>query len=123
LSVILVRDSNWAPKPFRPLCFGEFGNDTRRTVRAAGEFYIAVLPLPFSTAAQRRAARHELVAAYNPIYQVADTAPADDVVSRLDQIMMLLAHIAKQFEPQPAQPRRPIGFRPQSVPLTVQDEN
>ena len=28
LFVLLVEDANWAPKPYQPLYFGEFGNNT-----------------------------------------------------------------------------------------------
>jgi len=134
LIAVLARDPAWAPKPFRPLFFGEFGNDARRTSEsrqwlgaAARELYIAVLPLPFSTSAQRRALRHELVSAYNPVCQATATPSADELMRKLDQlearqeeqnaqILALLSHLAKLFEPQPVAPRRPIGFRP---PLTT----
>jgi hypothetical protein len=36
------------------------------------------------------------------------------------QILALLSHMARLFEPQPVGPRRPIGFRPQPVPLAAQ---
>src|SRR5437016_3030285 len=81
LFVILVRDSNWAPKSFQPLFFGEFGNNTEQIVlpgdirRLAGTLagaglFIATLPMPFSTTAARSAVRDELVWAYNPRYQM-----------------------------------------------------
>lgn len=134
---VLARDPNWAPKPFRPLYFGEFGNDARRSQgnvplpTAAGNLFIAVLPMPFSTAVQRRALRHELVAAYNPICQAQGTPSSDELARKLDeiesrqqeqnaQIVALLAHFTKLFEPQPASPRRPIGFMPQPLPAAAQ---
>src|SRR5215472_9705568 len=65
LFAVLLGDPNWAPKPFQPLCFGEFGNnmppralpfDYRRFQEAAHgrPLMLAVLALPFTTTAQRR---------------------------------------------------------------------
>lgn len=137
LIAVLARDPAWAPKPFRPLFFGEFGNDTgracesRRWLRAAAHnLYIAVLPLPFSTSGQRRALRHELVSSYNPVCQVEAAPSADELALKLDQlearqeeqnaqILALLSNMAKLFEPQPVAPRRPIGFRPQLTPAAA----
>lgn len=139
LLTILARDSAWAPKPFRPLYFAEFGNDTNRIEGgrwsgSVGELYISVLPMPFSTTAQRRALRNELVSAYNPICHAAATPSIDELVRKLDdvearqqeqnaQILGLLSRIASLFEPQPAGPRRPIGFLPQSAPFAAQGES
>jgi hypothetical protein len=97
-----VRDPNWAPKPFRPLCFNEFGNNAPPSawtdnygdvLRAAQgkELLVSVCPIPFSTTAQRRAVRDELIWAYNPICQTSQAQPLR--------------------EPAKA-PRRPIGFMP-----------
>jgi len=57
-----------------------------------------VLPMPFSTSAQRRALRDELVSGYNPIYQTR-------------------SEIGRLFEPPPAA-RKPIGFLAQLAPAT-----
>ena len=136
VAAVLARDPNWAPKPFRPLYFSEFGNDARRSLgnvplpAAAGNLYVAVLPLPFSTAAQRRALRQEFIAAYNPICQAQGTPSADELARKLDeiesrqqeqnaQITALLSHLAKAFEPQPAPPHRPIGFLPSPLPAAA----
>jgi len=82
---LFLADPNWAPKPFQPLYFGEFGNNAPaqsllaecRGVLAASSgktLMVAVLPLPFSTTSQRQALRRELVQAYNPVYQSSDGA-------------------------------------------------
>src|ERR1700758_3913925 len=70
LFVILARDASWAPKPFQPLYFGEFGNNAREVslrdslypfdVRRT-DLFIATLPLPFSTTSQRCIVRDELI--------------------------------------------------------------
>jgi len=87
-----------------------------------------VLPMPFSTLAQRRAVCKELIAAYNPTCQNdgRTMSPAEMVfkIGELEarqqeqsqQILSLLTYIGKLFEPQPVAPRRPIGFLPQIVP-------
>jgi hypothetical protein len=105
LFVILTWDSNWAPKPYRPLHFGEFGNNLQQILRptdftgmagAAGTelLYVSAIAMPFSTTAQRRAIRAELVHAYNPVGQAGE------------------AH-NQFFEPPPdPEPRRRIGFLP-----------
>jgi len=117
---VLARDPRWAPKPFQPLYFYEFGNNARpRLASPANDLYVSVLPMPFSTSAQRRTVRHELISAYNPVWP-----GGDDVSRRMDelearqseqhaQVLTLLTHLAKLFEPQPVGPRRPIGFQPE----------
>src|SRR5215468_3832940 len=76
LYVILIADSNWAPLPFQPLYFGEFGNNTSLAAvqkEVTGlvpaprreALFVAVLPLPFSTTSQRWMLRNELIWAYN----------------------------------------------------------
>lgn len=136
---VLAADPNWAPKPFMPLYFGEFGNNAPRVhlprahprlTRPVGPhaLYVCVLAMPFSTTAQRWAVRNELVSAYNPECQ-ADIHPegAGELASKLyelekkheeqtTQVRLLLASINKLFEPQPEPPRRHIGFLPQSAP-------
>lgn len=122
---ILARDSRWAPKPFQPLYFAEFGNGAHCSREPlAGDLYAAVLLMPFSTSAQRRALRNELIAAYNPIYQSAGTLSTAELVRRIEelearhheqsaqhaQIIGMLAHLCKLFEPQPVGPHRQIGF-------------
>jgi len=80
---IFVADPNWAPKPFQPLYFGEFGNNAsprtllgecRNLLRASSgrPLMISVFPLPFSTTSQRRALRCELIHAYNPTFQLEE---------------------------------------------------
>ncbi len=130
LFVILVRDSNWAPKPFQPLYFGEFGNNVHgallpndavwKPLAGGNNLFVAVLPLPFSTTAQRLAVRSELLRAYNPRYQAESSTTSSEVTRKLDelerrhqeqtaQIGLLVASINRLFEPQP-EVRRPIGF-------------
>src|ERR1700687_3709484 len=78
LFVILAGDPNWAPKPFQPLYFGEFGNNAQEVavpgdsiyhfdVRYRAELFVATLPMPFSTTSQRWTLRNELLWAYNPV--------------------------------------------------------
>src|SRR6266566_9770055 len=128
---ILVHDSNWAPKPFQLLYFGEFGNnaslagiltDCGSVMPAANgkALFVAVFPMPFSTTAQRLAVRNELIWAYNPVCQGEGHATAPNgFASKLNeleikhqehsaQVMMLLG-INKPAEPGP---RRRIGFMP-----------
>src|SRR5947199_6712915 len=80
LFAILIVDANWAPKPVRPLYFGEFGNNTPahallhdyNCVAAAANgknLFVCILPMPFSTTAQRCTLLNELIFAYNPVCQ------------------------------------------------------
>jgi hypothetical protein len=138
LFVILAEDPNWAPKPFQPLFFGEFGNNTpvdallREAARSprgvhGKALFLSVLPLPFSTTAQRWALFSELVRAYNPPGQTGeDRTPPSDLVRKLDelekrhhehaaQLMWLRAsadHLLGTFPER----RRRIGFQPETVP-------
>jgi hypothetical protein len=104
---ILVHDPEWAPKAFQPIYFGEFGNnaplsstvgDYARLIAAAHgrSLFVAVLALPFSTTAERRRLREELISAYNPACQ-----------------SIILAGLGQQtVGTQPDTPRRRIGFMP-----------
>jgi hypothetical protein len=103
---ILTEDPNWAPKRFRPLYFGEFGNnassaalDYHRLVAAAEgkQLLVSVCQMPFSTSAQRFTLRDELIAAYNPVCQV------QAVGSAMKPLI---------------ESRRRIGFMPQTDPAT-----
>jgi hypothetical protein len=138
LFVILARDSNWAPRNFQPLCFGEFGNNSpalagsseyASLLRAANnkDLSVSVLPLPFSTSAQRLAIVQELVSGYNPVLQGPSSSSPDELSVRLNQlerrhqeqnekILFLLGNIYKHFEPQVVPERRRIGFLPQALP-------
>jgi hypothetical protein len=136
---ILAADLNWAPRPFVPLYFGEFGNNAPRihlpnahprlTLPAGAQvLFVCVLAMPFSTTTQRWAVRNQLVWAYNPEYQAeVHSEGADKLASKLHelekkheeqttQLRLILASINKLFEPQPDPPRRHIGFLPQSAP-------
>jgi hypothetical protein len=86
--------------------------------------------MPYSTAAQRRAVRDELIAAYNPVCQVNNAAVSANLTSKVDQlearqqeqtqqILQLLTHLGKLFEPQPTGPRRQIGFLPQPARVDI----
>ena len=132
LFVILVKDANWAPKPYQPLYFGEFGNNTPSAPvnhallprgASEGTLFISVLPMPFSTTAQRWVLLNELGWAYNPPWQIGEVRPAGigfaNQLGRADkkpypeeaaQILLLLTGV--NLEPQPEQPRRRIGFLP-----------
>ncbi len=107
LFAVLVPDPNWAPKPFRPIYFGEFGNNTPAPgpeaahLQDGGEtaaLLVVFLPLPFSTTAQRQALRHELVSAYHPACQGEEATGLQAALNRLS--------------PATPESRRPIGFLP-----------
>ena len=108
LFVILAGDSNWAPKPYQPLYFGEFGNNTPETplptdcpgIEKGARLYVAVLPMPFSTTAQRWALRNELLRAYNPISQTRGTTQPP-----LPPFLAGSEHLDQK-------PRQRIGFLP-----------
>ena len=119
LFVILVKDANWVPKPYQPLYFGDFGNNTpdvplKHALLPGGAsddtLLISLLPMPFSTTAQRWALRNELMWAYNPPWQTGEVRPADKNPEEAAQILFLLTGV--NLEPQPKQPRRRIGFLP-----------
>jgi hypothetical protein len=124
---ILVRNPQWGPRPLQPLYFGEFGNDAARGTSLPANVHredllVSVLPMPYSTAAQRRAVCDDLIAAHNPVWQAnRGVVPAAELARKVDelsarqqeqsqQILSLLAHLAKLFAPQPVSPRKPIGF-------------
>jgi hypothetical protein len=115
IAAILVRDPNWAPKPFQPLSFAEFGNNapmyawltnygTLLSAAQGRELLVAVCPLPFLTTAQRRAVREDLVWAYNPPCQ-----PAADRVTLSIQDAPALAPPQTSIKT----PRRRFGFIPE----------
>ena len=129
LFVILAKQAQWAPKPFQPLYFGEFGNNGHNTLALDGwapggmdTLFVATLPLPYSTTAQRCTLRNELIRAYNPIAQAGGArASHQELARKLDamevrqqeqneHILALLQQLNGIFGPQPAPPRRPIGF-------------
>jgi hypothetical protein len=104
---ILVHDREWAPKAFQPIYFDEFGNNaplssligdySRLAAAARGRnLFVSVLPMPFSTTAERRSLREELISAYNPACQSI-------IVAGLGQQTVGM---------QPDAPRRRIGFMP-----------
>ena len=133
LFVILVKDANWVPKPYQPLYFGDFGNNTpdvplKHALLPGGAsddtLLISLLPMPFSTTAQRWALRNELMWAYNPPWQTGEVRPASTGLAyepgrankkpypeETAQILLLLM-TGVNLEPQPEQPRRRIGFLP-----------
>ena len=127
LFVLLAADTNWAPRPFQPLYFGEFGNNARplasNPIRVSVPLLVSVLPMPFSSSTQRTEARNQLIWAYNPAYQTTARSESD-LVRKLDelekkhdeqttQFRLLLANLNRLFEPQPEPVHRPIGFLPQ----------
>lgn len=127
--VLLAADTNWAPRPFQPLYFGEFGNNARpladHPIRASGPLFVSVLAMPFSSSTQRAEARNHLIWAYNPICQTTARSE-NELVRKLDelekkheeqttQFQLLLASLNRLFEPQPEPVRRPIGFLPQTA--------
>jgi hypothetical protein len=110
---VFVHDSSWAPRPLKPLCFGEFGNNVSRGALLANygqllaaangkSLLVAVCPMPYSTTTQRWAVRDELVWAYNPSYQAEGQQ----------------RHEAMQASAEPREePRRRIGFMPECEPV------
>jgi hypothetical protein len=139
LFVILTFDPSWAPRPLRPLYFGEFGNNTSpyvllrecRRVIPQGDsknVFVSVLPMPFTTTSQRCRLREELISAYNPAYQRNATTSSGELAQKIDelerkhqeqqaQVMMMVAGVNRLFEsPAPVQPRRRIGFNPLAEP-------
>jgi hypothetical protein len=129
---VLARNAQWSPKPLQPLYFGEFGNgaDSQMSLppNVSRDLLISVLPMPYSTAAQRRAVCNELIAAHNPVWQANATLVSASALARKvdelearqleqsQQILALLSHLAKLFEPAPAGPRKPIGFLSEMAP-------
>jgi hypothetical protein len=133
--VFLQRNPNWAPKPFEPLCFEEFGNNVQnarsRMIRLADpaatvDIFVSVLPMPFSTTIQRCSVRDQLITAYNPAWQNRG-AHSSELAWKLGelekkneeqntQLRLILATMNKLFEPQPEPLRRSIGFLPQPLP-------
>jgi len=125
---ILARNAQWAPKPLQPLYVGEFGNDGARGATLPlnvprEDLLVSILPMPFSTTAQRRTLCDELIAAYNPTYQPHGELSATQLVRKVDeletrqreqsqQILALLTNLGKIFEPQPVAPRKAVGFLP-----------
>jgi hypothetical protein len=138
LFVILAKDPNWAPQPYQPLYFGEFGNNTPEGLLSANQLrlqrserdtilLVSVLPMPFSTTAQRLALRNELLLAHNSAWQAKEARAAvsglpNHQLGELDkkpyleqaaQILRLLSGANQILEPQPEpEPRRRIGFVP-----------
>jgi hypothetical protein len=133
LYALLVSDPNWAPRPYHALYFGEFGNNgAERLLEKARDFaarlfgrevFASVLPMPFSTTAQRWMLRNELIWAYNPPYSTpdAETAAPTELVQKLDELerrhheetaelRLLFASAHASLEP--PRPRRRIGFIP-----------
>jgi len=139
LLVILATDPSWAPKPFQPLCFREFGNNSQETLpdctpmrltrTGLDSLFVSYLPMPFSSTEQRCAIRNQLVWAYNPVFQTSRyPAVQNELAYKLDelekkhedqtmQLRLLLTSINRLFEPQPAPPRRPIGFLTEPVSM------
>jgi len=139
LFAIVVGDPSWAPRPFHALYFGEFGNNISLAVLMASCYsllgayrgktlMVSVLPMPFSTTAQRCALRSELIWAYNPPFQT-DGAERErvDLARKLEelekrhqeqtaQVMLLLANANRGPEPLPEPRRRSIGFLSPSEP-------
>src|SRR5258706_59141 len=81
LFVVFACDPNWAPRSFQPLYFGEFGNNSSFRTPVPGNLFISVLPLPYSTSAQRQSLRNELISAYNPVLQSHTPAAAPSEVA------------------------------------------
>jgi hypothetical protein len=131
--VILVQDPNWAPKPFQPLWFGEFGNNAQHLFAAertphTGSLFVSVLPMLFSTTEQRCSVRDRLVWAYNPILQTKRTPLLpSEWAYKLHELekkheehtselrTLLTASNPKVVEAQPGRRRR-IGFLPDPEP-------
>lgn len=120
LFAVFVHDASWAPKPLRPLCFGEFGNNAPRAallgnynelLAAANgrKLVIAVCPMPYSTTSQRWAIRDELIWAYNPACQAEGQRLSPGAIAFKPQETVQLPE--PRVEPE-KEPRRRIGFMP-----------
>ena len=132
---VLARNPQWSPKPLQPLYFGEFGHDavprTSLPPNVSRDLLVSVLPMPYSTAAQRRALCDELIAAHNPAWQANGTMVSAAALARKvdelearqleqsQQILALLTHLGKLFEPAQAGPRKPIGFLSELAPAPL----
>ena len=135
LFVILAKDSNWAPKPFQALYFGEFGNNTEALLpgsyawmlgtQGGTALFVSVLPMPFTTINQRCEIRDRLLRAYNPLAQSrAGQAAACELADKLHevekspreeqtaQLLLLLAGAGNRNAMLEGAPRRRIGFLP-----------
>jgi hypothetical protein len=141
LLVLLTKDANWAPQPFQPLWFGEFGNNAQHLaatrliqIPQTEHVFISVLSLPFSTTTQRCAIRDQLIWAYNPTLQTQHLASAPgELASKLSQLerkheeqttelRQLLAGLDTLFETRPERRRR-IGFLPDPKPASSKPAN
>src|SRR5690348_15846934 len=80
--VLLARNPEWGPKPLEPLYFGEVSSVPAHARR--DDLLIAVLPLPYSSAAQRRALCHELTSSLRPV-SAAELARKVDVLEARQQ--------------------------------------
>ena len=133
--MILAKDANWAPHPYQPLYFGEFGNNTPEAPAhyaflprgdADATLFVSVLPMPFSTTAQRSVLRNELLCAYNSAWQTKNVrAGGAGLANQLGvmntkpypgqaaELLLHLTGVNKLLDPQPErEPRRRIGFVP-----------
>jgi len=132
IAVVLARSPQWGPKPLQPLYFGEFGNDADCRLNlpsnAGRDLLVAALPMPYTTASQRRALCNELIAAHNPAWQSHGIIGSEAVLRRKvedlearqqeqgREILSLLTYLGKIFEPQTLGPRKPIGFLSELAP-------
>jgi hypothetical protein len=120
LLAILTRNPQWGPKPLQALYFGELGS-IPATARH-DDLLVAVLPMPYSNATQRRALCRELISAYSPMPTAELTRKVEELEARQQeqsqQILSLLTYIGKLFEPLPVGPRKPLGFMPQVAAAT-----
>jgi hypothetical protein len=124
LFAVFINDPHWAPKPFQPLCLGEFGNNApvsallgnydELLAAANGKtLLISVCPMPFSTTAQRAAIRDELAWAYNPVCQAEKSLDRNRVASPNIAQHLLENEPRREKELlQEKPPRRRIGFMP-----------
>jgi hypothetical protein len=118
IAVVLARNPHWGPKPLQPLSFGDISELPPNIGR--NDLLISVLPVPYSTAAQRRALCCELMSARFPVSTGEVARKLDALEARQqeqgERILSLLTFIAKFFEPQPVGPRNTIGFLSQLAP-------
>jgi hypothetical protein len=118
IAVILARNPQWGPKPLQPLSFGDISEFPSNLGRS--DLLVSVLPMPYSTAAQRRALCCDLMSARFPVSAAEVTRKLEVMEARQqeqgERILSLLGFIAKFFEPQPVGPRNTIGFLSQLAP-------
>lgn len=120
IAVILQRNPQWGPKPLEPLYFGDC---TELPHARREDLMVAMMPMPYSHPAQRRAVCGELMTTRASL-SVADLARKIDAMEARQQeqgerILSLLTYLVRLFEPQPVRQRNAIGFLTELAPVAA----